>query len=431
MIATTSQHSKTVLFYGLMFGASALAVAKIAILALVLPAADFALYVSVFALVSFAAEMTSFGLTQSTVKRFPRLVAVGHFNVIASELRAIIGTLSVRHGLVALTGAAIGGWLYGQSGVLAAMGIGLFAYGMNLFALTSSLFRGLNRLVTLGTTSIVRAFSGLCVCIVLAVWQGWQTALLGEAVAVVAFGAALVFYFMRVLLRNADTQAASSETVINQGLAASPYDGMILFVAYMVLIVPVSLDRSFITRLDAIDVAKTYAFISIWLTAAATVAAIYVQKFGPDMVKALTLNPEIRPLSRTRRNAALLAFMLLLATLLSFGVLNLIFFEAYWQKYNLTWLVVVMAAMAVCVQVTPLFDWTLIALDGERQLLMAACINLGLVVAGFGLCLWTGSGYPGYAAALVVGRIGQIAWSDHAINLLQTRNRLRMTGTFE
>ena len=149
------------------------------------------------------------------------------------------------------------------------------------------------------------------------------------------------------------------------------------------------------------------------------------------MVKALTLNPEIRPLSRTRRNAALLAFMLLLATLLSFGVLNLIFFEAYWQKYNLTWLVVVMAAMAVCVQVTPLFDWTLIALDGERQLLMAACINLGLVVAGFGLCLWTGSGYPGYAAALVVGRIGQIAWSDHAINLLQTRNRLRMTGTFE
>lgn len=57
--------------------------------------------------------------------------------------------------------------------------------------------------------------------------------------------------------------------------------------------------------------------------------------------------------------------------------------------------------------------------------MVAACINLAVLCSGFVLCLWTGGGYAGYAAAIVAGRTCQPLWADRAIGRAQEMRRLK------
>lgn len=399
---------------------SGVSIVKIAILAHILSAEQFTLYASVFALVGFVAEITSFGLTQSTVKRFPRLAAHGRYGEVAEDLRKILWQLVLRHGVTIIVGAAIVGWIYGPGGAVTAVAVTVFAFGTNIFVLTASLFRALEKLPQLGLASLIRATAALLVCVGVAVLVGWRMALLSEATTTVLLGLMITFYFYRQV-RCAPTPAPDSA----KALVSGKHDGVMLFFSHMVLILPITFDRSFITQFDDIDVAKTYAFLGIWLTAAATLTGIFVQKFGPDTVRALALDETLRPLSRTRNQAGLLAGVLFGGTLCSFAVLYVLFFDAYWVKYGLTIPVILMAALAVAAQVSLLFDWTLIALDGEKTLIAAAVLNLAVLCVGFAFCLWTGGGYGGYAAAIVAGRACQMVWADRAIARAQDNRRLK------
>ena len=164
------------LFYLLMAVGSGVSIVKIAILAHVLPAEQFTLYASVFALVGFVAEITSFGLTQSTVKRFPRLAAHGRYGEVAEDLRRIMLQLALRHGVSILAGAALIGWIYGPAGAVAAIAVAVFAFGTNIFVLTASLFRALEKLAQLGLAGLTRATAALLVCLAVATLAGWRLA---------------------------------------------------------------------------------------------------------------------------------------------------------------------------------------------------------------------------------------------------------------
>ena len=310
--------------------------------------------------------------------------------------------------------------VYGLTGAFAAFSVCIFAFGMNIFALSSSLFRAFDKLAELGSASAARALIALALSVICAFLYGWQTAFLAEALAVTIFGLAIASYFVLAIEREPQPAASSDRTPIS-----GKHDGHLLFLAYMVLIVPTTFDRAFITRFDALEAAKSYAFMGIWLTAASTVSAIFVQKFGPEMVRAQALDPLALPLARTRKNAAVLGGLLLCSTLVSLCFVYALFYETYWQKYGIDWTAVIFAATAVALQVTPLYDWTLIALDGEKELTKAALINLAAVAIGFLLCLWSGWGYPGYAASIAVGRLLQLVWADMAVGRLQRLNRFK------
>lgn len=414
--------SNVPLFYVIMAVGSGVSIVKIAILAHILSAEQFTLYASVFALVGFVAEITSFGLTQSTVKRFPRLAAHGRFGEVAEDLRKIVLQLVLRHGVTVVLGAAFVGWIYGLAGAVTAVAVAVFAFGTNVFVLTASLFRALDKLTRLGLAGLIRATAALLVCVTVAALAGWRMALLSEAITTVLLGLMITYYFYRQVRRSGTPAPDTGKAAVS-----GKHDGLLLFFSHMVLILPITFDRSFITQFDKIEVAKTYAFLGIWLTAAATLTGIFVQKFGPDTVRALTLDLTLQPLSRTRKQAALLGGVLFGGTLCSFAVLYVLFFDAYWVKYGLTVPIVIMAALAVAAQVSLLFDWTLIALDGEKTLMAAAALNLACFCIGFALCLWTAGGYEGYAAAIVAARACQMLWADRAIARAQGQRRLKNT----
>ncbi len=397
---------------------SGISIIKIAILAHILPSAQFTEYASVFALVGFVAEFTSFGLTQSTVKRFPRMAAYGRFQEMADDLRRIMLQLALRHGLAIISAASLIGWIYGTTGALAAVAACVFAYGTNIFVLTGSMFRALEKLTQLGLFNLLRTLVALVVCVSVASLVDWRMALLSEAIATVLLGLAITLYFYQQASKAPKPAPDAVKEVVS-----GKHDGMLLFFSQMVLILSTTFDRSIITQFDDINVAKTYAFLGIWLTAAATLIGIFVQKFGPDTVRALTLDQTLKPLSRTRKQASLLAAILFGGTLCSFVGLYVLFLDAYWVKYALSGPIVFMAALAVAAQVSQLFDWTLIALDAEKALMAAAFVNLAVLCGGFAICLWTRGGYEGYAAAIVAGRTCQILWADRAIGRAQDKRR--------
>lgn len=83
-------------FFGLMALSSAITIFKMAVLAAVFPATEFAQYASAFALVGLVANFVSFGLTDGLVKRYVRLFEFGRLADLGKTIWENTASLSKR-----------------------------------------------------------------------------------------------------------------------------------------------------------------------------------------------------------------------------------------------------------------------------------------------------------------------------------------------
>jgi hypothetical protein len=96
-------------------------------------------------------------------------------------------------------------------------------------------------------------------------------------------------------------------------------------------------------------------------------------------------------------------------------------YDTFWHKYGLNPGVVAISTLTVGLQVTVLFDWALLALDGEKYLLIGASILAVVTLGLFFLAFQLEAPFGGYALAVALGRTCQLIWADRAIATLQRR----------
>lgn len=381
-------------FFGLMAFSSAATLGKSAILAAILPPLDFAHYSAAIALVGIVASVMSFGLVEGMVKKFTRLVTYGR----AEELRATLGSdtrkLAWRHlaalGLALLIVFAFyGGWL-----LAAAASVIVLAFAANAFAIFASLFRAYDTLIGLGISATIRAVLALAFSAAFSALAGWQGGLSAEAVSSALVGLAFLFY-ARAIIRSETISSTSSQESIDAFISGRS-DGVWLFAAFSVALVPVSFDRLWIIHFALPVSAAQYAFCGIWTSAAFTVTSVYVQKLGPDFIRMRTAVESQSILRISLRHACGLSLLMVAGAAASFVLLHLIWPDGFWLKYQLSAIVVVVTLVALSFQVTPIFDWALIALDGERAVFIGAILFSVFCAVFFAISTYLQLGFTAY-----------------------------------
>lgn len=392
-----------ILFFGLMAFASAISVLKMAVLAALFSPSDFTHYAAAFALVGITASAVSFGMTDGLVKRFVRLFEFGRINELRAGLKADNLTLLRRH-VFALAVGTVGAWVViGPSSIVPAMAIVFLAYATNLFSIVSSLFHGLHRLLGLALSSLARATLALLFVTIVGLFFGWRSGLLAEAAASILVGLIFLLHLRRAIRSN------SQPVLVNtSGYVSDEKDGYWLFLASMAALIPVSFDRIWVSHFAPGPLAAQYAFAMIWVAAAFTVTSIYIQKFGPDAVRASASSEGMRLLPSALLHSSVIAGLLAAGSVVSLAAIYLLFFDVYWQKYGLSGSFVVPTTIVAALQVNRIFDWALIALDGERYVLAAASIFAVVAIVAFCACAYLGLGFVGYMTSLAIAKFLQI-----------------------
>ncbi|MGO4510831.1 hypothetical protein AB4Z51_27845 [Bradyrhizobium sp. 2TAF36] len=393
------------IFFTLMALASVITLGKSAILAGILSPIDFAQYSAAFAFVGLLTSAVSFGLAEGMVKRFTRLVAFGRSEELRRTLSSDVRRLAWRHlaafGIITLIALAF----YGPRTAIAASAVAVLAFAANAFAVSASLFRAYDKLFVMSASAILRTVCALVFCATFASLFDWEAGLWAEAVSSALVGLAVLFY-LRVLIRSR-ADAPTLGAANRDSFISHDSDGTWLFAAISTALIPISFDRSWVLHFGSETDGAKYAFCSIWLSAAYTVTSIFMQKWGPDFIRA-RIAIGIGMLNAALVRAAEVGALMAIGATASFVLLYQVYPDTFWVKYRLSWIDATCTIVAVTLQLSPVFDWALIALDAERAVLAAAVAFaltwavLFLIVTVFQL------GFPGYVLSIAAARAVQV-----------------------
>lgn len=396
-------------FFVLMTLASAISLLKSGVLAAVLSPTDFTHYSAAFALVGLAASSISFGLTEGMVKKFTRLIAFGRVSEMRSALGVDVRILLRRH-LVTLVIFPAASWiLFGPEVAFATAAVLGLACATNLFAIAASIFRAYDRLLGLGVSAMSRAVCALILSSAGAVLIGWRAGLAAEAISATLIAAAFLYFLRRVLRADANSPRVAQPDEAR--FVSDKNDGLWLFMAFCVALIPMSIDRLWVTRFASPVDAAQYAFCGIWITAAYTVTSIYAQKFGPDMIRLQATRAPHGLLAISLRHMTILGGIVAGGAAASFVLIYMLWPELYWRKYDLSVAVALATLAVVSIQVSSLLDWVLIALNGERYAFAAALAFAITVILLFAICAYFGGGFLAYMASIGLARLLQIILS--------------------
>jgi hypothetical protein len=357
------------IFFTLMAVSSAVTLGKSAALAGLLSASDFADYSATFAIAGLVASAISFGLAEGTIKKFTRLVALSRFSQLRRLVDLDVLKLARRHimasGLIALIAFVV----FGPAKLVVAFAVAVLAFAINALAISASLFRAYDKLTAMGAALVVRTVCASIFCIVFATQFTWEAGLCAEAASSALVGLALLAYFRPIIRSRADNPGSRANN--SHLFISNESDGIWLFAAMSIGLIPASLDRSWVLHFGSeIDGAK-YAFLAIWLSAGSAMTSIFVQKWGPDFIRTrISLPGGI--LRSVLTHSAKTAVLMTLGATASFVLLHQLYPDVYWTKFRLAWSDVAATVAALAFQVGPISDWALIAFDGERAVFVGA-----------------------------------------------------------
>ncbi|XIA64102.1 hypothetical protein ACFIOY_35075 [Bradyrhizobium sp. TZ2] len=269
----------------------------------------------------------------------------------------------------------------------------------------------------MASSAIARSLFALVSAASAGYYFGWQIGITAEAVSTSLAGVLFLFYLRTMIRIDAETNAAT--LTLDDRFVATDRDGFLLFVAFTLALVPVSFDRMWVVYFSPGTPAAQYAFSGIFVSSAITVTSIYIQKLGPELVRDRALGRKRILLKHAVVHAFAVAAILVAGTSATFVVIYQLFYDVYWSRFSLSPTMAVLIVFASAIQVGPIFDWSLIALDGEKGVLFSSIV---LVLVTALLFVWStvsGGGVEGYLLSLAAGRAAQILTASFWINRLQ------------
>lgn len=392
-----------IVFYTLMALTSVVAIAKLGTLAAILSPEDFSRYSATFALVTFTCGLISFGLVEGTVKKFTRLIAFGRSAELRVEYLSTLRQLTLRHFLVLLLAATLSAFFQPDFIVLAPTLV-LLAYVTNSFSIVSSVLRGYDRLLTFGTSALVRATCALLFASLGAALFGWKAALLADAAATGAVCLAYLIYIWGLMREDVARPSAGAD----DQLVSRRRDGVWLFVAFTVALIPVSFDRLWLVYFSTPTTASQYAFTSLWMSAATMLVTVYIQKLGPELIRSYALRRDISPVGTAIKRSAMTSLLIAAGAACSLVVVKLVFADIYWDRYSMSLEIAIAVVAVSALQITPIYDWALISADKEIGVFAAAAVFAAVAAVLFVILTIIKAGAVAYLAAFGVARLCQI-----------------------
>lgn len=368
---------KNFLFLAVMLGAAALSLLRVLLVANSLPTGDFAGYAAVTATGAFLGGIISFGAVEGTIKRFPRLVALGHFNAMLSNAHKLLKTLLLRAGILGLPIYLLG-WSLDSSTIKIAGVAFLFALAAGYSSVVASMQRAVGNPTRLAAGTVFRAGLSFVTVVGTAQFAGMVPVLAVEALA----GLAGCVISERLFLRREVSTETPAPLAARDGGSGRGGDGVWVFLAFTVISIPFYLDRLYVTAVLGTEDAARYAVLALFLMGASLLVNTIAQRVGPHAIKLAMSRSHIdtayRYVLKWCAVTAAIWFFTIGGSALAFS-LGLV--PAGLAKYQIEFRMFLPLSVLGALFSTALLEFLMIGLDQERPMLLSAIAYFAAVAA--------------------------------------------------
>lgn len=379
----TSEHNRIrPNFAGLLYLVALAAVSALSMLRILAAAgglsqAAFAEYAAIVALGSFLGGMLSFGKIEGTIKSFPRLATEGQVYQIRREVRSVLYVLALRSILLSLPLLASGYFFALPSLLTLGAGFG-YGFGVGCFAILASVQRAFAQPMLLLAGTAFRTLSAFVVVVAMVFFTDatlWQL-VAAECLTMVfvsILSEALIFRFTPTDAKTVEERSGDTQSSGNSGL--------LIFLAFSLIAVPVYLDRFFVNQLFTTTDAAQYAVLAVFLLASSLLVNTLCQRIGPDIVKMAMHSDSHSAIMKYMLSWSGVAILIWGLFLTLVGVLfHFEFLPNGLKRYDISPAHLAPIFLLGAASISSIFEFYMMALDREKNWLSIVMLYLGSIV---------------------------------------------------
>tara|TARA_R110002012_G_scaffold76663_5_gene193648 strand:+ start:112852 stop:114132 length:1281 start_codon:yes stop_codon:yes gene_type:complete len=390
------------LYLFMMGSASGLTFFKGLLLAVVLPASEFGLFVSVVAISTFTSSLISFGRVEGFMKSLPRRFESGDLASVFAMAGDAVRVLALRTLAVGAPAALV---LQATSGLgLEVVLVAFTSLSYSLFNIYSSAIRATANPLGLARGALSRAAFALVISSLGGIVFGWQLAIVGEF-----FGALIAAALIRHWLHKTKPRDKATHAPL-QADTSTERDGFFVFLALTLVAAPLYLDRIFVTTTFGSAMGGKYGFLLIVGMFSSTMVGIMAQSIGPRLVQQQHAGRPMREQLITILKTTLLC--------VSVSVVAIGFFvfcisvwplAALWDKYAMDATSIILVSLISFFRVSEFFDWLLISHNAEKEMLYSSIVFAVFAVGISGAIYLYSAPFVYFLGGILVSRTAQFA----------------------
>jgi len=383
--------------------ASALGFFKLLALAYAMPPHEYGQYVTYFGIAAFSSLLISFGLTEKTIKDYPRRWVTGQRRLVLADAVRIGRILALRFlvgGTVGLALSLLGVIPVSPTVVIWVTGLGLCTGSL---ALVGSLYRATGSQKALQNFALWRSAVTLGIALPIGSLLGWQGAIGGD-IAGNLMGIIFAIWQLPRLYRDdiCDESTARASTSAKNG----HYH---LYLANLAIAPQSMIDRGLVSGAIGPALAGSYGVVMLIPQAAQLLGNVVVQHIGPLVIKLVHLKqPGASRQSTVTFNALLLAIFSIALTVAALIAKRLPYLDHLFAKFVISDISLIMAGVIACGQIYGLIEFHLIARDREHDVLLASLASFFIFLASFTAAAAAHASIEWFLAGAGAARWGQV-----------------------
>lgn len=353
-----------------MIFASGLSFVRFFLAAAILNPDNFLIFSIFFSVGSLYSTFLSYGLIEGTIKQFPRLIIDGKRDIVVKKSKNIFKQIFIR--AVATLLAVYIFNLFLEINFLRYLMLGvIFSFFNCCILLVASIQRSLFNPTNMGFGHLIRSIISLVLLISFTNLFGLYGAMIAEII-----GALIGFIASMAIVTKTKSDLTYSNNQQENDLSNSDALGARnLFFSYLILSIPIYLDRSIASVLLTNIEAASYAFLAIFLSASTILINTLSQKLGPEIIFMIKEQFKINIIfKKVISNVLPLAFIWFLAVLLFFLGFQFNLVPQITSKYVVNPYEIFLIGVIGCTFVTAIFDFALIGFNKE-DIFLKICIS--------------------------------------------------------
>lgn len=363
--------------------ASSLGFIKLLGLAFLLTSEEYGNFISVFGLASLVGSLISFGLIETTTKKFPIMIVEHKFNAILTVSKGIISKLFIRSlvffFLLIITNFTIKSFFSAFQLAL----IFFIAYITSISSLLASIFRSLGNNKLTNTFAVLRGAASLFIVFLFSDLYGWKGGLVGE----IASGALVITVGWMLIVKNFQSRN-DNQTPIGENLKLNSKQGVKLYLGNMLVGSTTMIDKFWINHTYGPSITGTYGVVMLIPQILQLFVGALSQFIGPRVIKSYYLKDnQFFGVNSVVKWFGLVFTVTVLIVTTAIFLSKTEFLSEFFEKYNITSSMVLAAGLLASSQIYLILEFYLIAKSKEKYVLNAGIISTGMFYISFFIAL--------------------------------------------
>lgn len=341
---------------------------------------SFNAYVIPLGLGSFLAFVLSLGLVESTTKIFSRLYQENKNLIILSSFKYIVPIL-IKRSVFLVSLIMILTFFTSSNSFFLGLVVVFVATSMAISTLLASMQRSSLKTTLMANTALLRALLSI-----LAIFTGYKISpnygpIIGEIISqLISIFVGYCFLIKSHSLTFKKIFNTTKEKIINSVKQNNELK-LFLFIAYLIMSVPLYLDRYYFELIYPLKEMSPYTLCAIFLGGSYLIFNTLYQRIGPLMIIRFKSGTPLYEIINTAFKTSIAGTSILLIIFISLLFLYFQgFAEKLFVKYEVSLEMLVTIFLISILNCTSIFEGIFLSLDRENKFFMCSCFYLSLLI---------------------------------------------------